>query len=583
MRTCDHSGRVLSRVLTAAVLVGPITVGTTIAGPSAVRPDEVATRVNEALGLRASHVEYLIIDETPGRPVIGVVSIEGTPQILFLEPYSVRADNYRLLVQEADGEIRAHEPGPVRTLRGSLLGVEGSLIAGSMLDDGLHARIVLPSGSEFWVEPLGGRVADVGDGAYVVYRTEDVLPTNRTCALDAIEQPLRADALLGDSGAIVENDPLTAGVACDAEIAFDADFEYFQDYGTVAAVQTRISSVINAVNMQYSTEVGITHVITAIIVRTNSNDPYKGNGANKLLNSFRAEWETNQQGIQRDLAQLFTGRNLGGNTIGIAWLSSVCTDLQYSVVQSDFSANFACVTDLSAHELGHSWGANHCSCTSNTMNSFITCANTFHPNATIPEIIAFRDSRTCLEGCGGDPPVCGDGNCDPGEDECSCPSDCGSPPATETNCNDGIDNDCDGDVDCADGDCAGDPACDVGEGSAIVDCITYKTQGGPNGLKHLKITVTIVDDTDAPVQGASVSMTLTGNNSYNFGGSTNSDGEVTFTLLQAGNTCYTSDVTNVNAAGLTFNGVEPPNGFLKGSDSTPDADCRSSNDECGSG
>ena len=58
-----------------------------------------------------------------------------------------------------------------------------------------------------------------------------------------------------------------------------------------------------------------------------------------------------------------------------------------------------------------------------------------------------------------DGPVCGDANCDPGEDQCSCASDCGAPPATETNCSDDIDEDCDTDTDCDDADCLGDPAC----------------------------------------------------------------------------------------------------------------------------
>ena len=43
--------------------------------------------------------------------------------------------------------------------------------------------------------------------------------------------------------------------------------------------------------------------------------------------------------------------------------------------------------------------------------------------------------------------------CDPDE-QCSCSLDCGTTPSTETDCSDGIDNDCDGNIDCSDGDCS---------------------------------------------------------------------------------------------------------------------------------
>jgi lysophospholipase L1-like esterase len=63
-------------------------------------------------------------------------------------------------------------------------------------------------------------------------------------------------------------------------------------------------------------------------------------------------------------------------------------------------------------------------------------------------------------------PVCGDENCDFGEDRCNCPADCGTPPETESSCADGIDEDCDLDTDCADVDCDDDLACPVcGDGA----------------------------------------------------------------------------------------------------------------------
>jgi lysophospholipase L1-like esterase len=55
-------------------------------------------------------------------------------------------------------------------------------------------------------------------------------------------------------------------------------------------------------------------------------------------------------------------------------------------------------------------------------------------------------------------PYCGDDTCNGVEDQCTCPVDCGDP-AGEAICSDGIDNDCDGEVDCEDTDCASDPDC----------------------------------------------------------------------------------------------------------------------------
>jgi len=69
-----------------------------------------------------------------------------------------------------------------------------------------------------------------------------------------------------------------------------------------------------------------------------------------------------------------------------------------------------------------------------------------------------ENETNCAVDCGGGS-YCGDETCDPGEDQCNCPDDCGTPPSTETSCTDEIDNDCDTDVDCDDSDCEGDPAC----------------------------------------------------------------------------------------------------------------------------
>ena len=161
-------------------------------------------------------------------------------------------------------------------------------------------------------------------------------------------------------------------------------------------VENRIHSIMNAVNIQYECDVNITHQITTIVVRTDVNDPYSATNTDLVVNEFAAEWNANMAYIQRDVAQLFTAREIDGNIIGQARvLGGVCDFSQaYCYVQSDFSANFQLVTDLSAHELGHLWNAFHCDCANPglTMNPGITGANRFESITTIPFIKGYRST-----------------------------------------------------------------------------------------------------------------------------------------------------------------------------------------------
>ena len=93
--------------------------------------------------------------------------------------------------------------------------------------------------------------------------------------------------------------------------------------------------------------------------------------------------------------------------------------------------------------------------------------------------------QQCMEPCWPDPGVCGDGLCTPDEDPAWCPQDCAvwSPEI----CDDGLDNDSDGFVDCADWDCQGVgqcPAeiCDDGfdnDGDGWVDCDDFNCGDDP--------------------------------------------------------------------------------------------------------
>ncbi|MCH8345253.1 MAG: hypothetical protein IH983_14885 [Planctomycetes bacterium] len=375
------------------------------------RVEPGAVDLNVAFGLRRSTVVTLDIGETPNVPILVEVPIGGEVFTLDLQPHSLRAETYQVLVQVEDGSLVEVEPEPIRTLRGVVAEDPASIVSGSLLQDGLHAAIRFTNGDLYWLEPIGSRIPGAAANDYVVYHNDDVLETGGVCGIDALQ---RFPNIVGaDGGGGVAGGPC-GNVLYIAELGCDADFEYFSDYGSVAAVQNRINLIINTVNVQYEIQVQITHEITAIIVRTVSGPPYTSTSAGTLLDQFHDEWLTNQVGIRRDLAHLFTGKNLNGDTIGIAWnIGVVCVFQQhYSLVQSDYNGNFSCATDLTTHELGHIWGADHCgsgcfpptdcTCFTHTMRCAITCANNFSAPCTRPEIIAHRNTVPCLD-CDVDP------------------------------------------------------------------------------------------------------------------------------------------------------------------------------------
>ena len=98
--------------------------------------------------------------------------------------------------------------------------------------------------------------------------------------------------------------------------------------------------------------------------------------------------------------------------------------------------------------------------------------------------------------------------------------------------------------------------------AVIVDSITYTTE---RNNRDLLITVALVDDLGGPVSGASVSINISRNDAPAGSGSgtTGTDGTVTFKLKNAKSGTYTTQVTAVAAAGLTWDGVTPENYFTK--------------------
>jgi len=380
-----------------AVVYGAAILEAGAVGPTIERvaPDDlsiIAAEADALLNLSAGEIVTVHISPIAGATIRAVIPTRSGERTLELLADSVRAPDYELLTQTADGSYVSVDPGPVKTLRGRVLGIDGSRVAASLQDDGLYAMMLYPDGHREWLEPIGTRVASAATDQYVLYHDDDVPANGGTCATATKPRNARLDQV--ESAAVA-----TGGTLLIAELGIDSDVEYFQDYGSIAATEVQINNIINTMNLQYERDLGVRHIITTIVVRTMEPDPYSATDAGGLVNQFRDRWVAQMGHVPRDAAQLFTGKSLSGGAIGIAITRSLCfKDSAYCVVASNAvpCALFACKTDLSAHELGHIWSANHCECPGWTMNAFIQSANRFHPTFDIPELTTFRDSRTCL-------------------------------------------------------------------------------------------------------------------------------------------------------------------------------------------
>ncbi|MFT5288110.1 MAG: hypothetical protein ACI8QS_000851 [Planctomycetota bacterium] len=477
----QHPTRMVSSVTAALLLAGLASAN------SGLEP-----QASQALGLSSAELIQVNLIGAPGVDSSAFFTYGGTTVELQLSPSSPYAEGFQLLEDRGNGDLVAVTPQPSRTYRGTVAGLPGSIVAGSWLDDGLYARVRLNDSADYWIQPLQRHIVGALPGQHVLYSSEDVLDHDKTCGLDLLANARPPQQFGGGNN----GGGGTEAAGSIAELALDADFEYFQAYGSSGAVQSMITAVISTMNLQYEAEVDITHLITAIVVRTTSSDPYSSTNANTLLDQFVNEWNSNQGSIQRDVAQLFTGKEIDSGTIGIAYVGVICHgSFGYGLVQSDFNSNFSCSTDLSAHELGHNWSAGHCNCTSNTMNPYITCANTFSSNFSRPDIISHRDSRSCLDG--------------------------GTPPPDATSVN--------------------------------IASITVGTVKANKGNKNGRATVTVVDDNGDPVAGAVITGDFSGpyfNESGVTSSATNSSGVATLMTSGSakGKVNFTFCVTGVAAS-----------------------------------
>ena len=130
-----------------------------------------------------------------------------------------------------------------------------------------------------------------------------------------------------------------------------ADIQYATSSSELTA-QEQVISQMNIVNGIFSEQVGVQFGITEIEV-LNDNGNLTSSNASELLGQFRTFVGNDNPG----LAHLFTGRNIDGGTVGIAFVNAICRNAGVGLTEAGGRGTFGALT--AAHEFGHNFGAPH--------------------------------------------------------------------------------------------------------------------------------------------------------------------------------------------------------------------------------
>ncbi|MEO1259168.1 MAG: PKD domain-containing protein [Bacteroidota bacterium] len=321
---------------------------------------------------------------------------------IYLEPRDMRKPGYLRRWVTADGIVEM-PPTENITFRGKLEAPGGRSVS-LTIDEDLLRGFVKTEEDMYFIEPVSNFIKGQPKDLFVVYQACKVIPReDARCGYSELMN--KTEKYAPKQGQ--EHGKTEKAVAClEVEIAIASDWEMFQDFGSGGAVEGFETGVLADVQTNYDDEFAdelLFVIVEFFTVTSAGGDPWTtSNNAGTLLNSF-TNWGPGGFGATHDVGALWTGRNFTGGTIGIAWLSAVCTNIRYHCLEN-FSSNACLLRVLWAHELGHNFGANHTG-GGTIMAPSVNCTSTWSPTS-INQINNYVSSISCLGACGGAlPPI----------------------------------------------------------------------------------------------------------------------------------------------------------------------------------
>lgn len=282
--------------------------------------------------------------------------------------FALALDANEPLIEKLEGPLRGSS---LRLYRGRIdhvagswvrLALEGSSLQG-MFWDGVDLYVVEPAAQVR--DSLAQAPPDLAPGEPIVFRLQDVVidAAAATCASEPESGERTAldefTSLVGElkSSHLMAQAP---GAAVRLQISAMADALFLQRYASEAQARDAVLVRLNNVDGVFSSQLGVEIQVPSVFANAAQSDPLSNaTSPSALLRELAKLRKRSPQLHSAGLTHLFTGRNLDGETVGIAYLNKLCHP-EYGVGLTEVRTQNAWRDSLiAAHEIGHNFGASH--------------------------------------------------------------------------------------------------------------------------------------------------------------------------------------------------------------------------------
>jgi len=255
-------------------------------------------------------------------------------------------------------------PDGVQVYRGNLANMPGSW-ARIVVFDGMPRGVFSDGDQLYAIDAPGDSI--VNTASPIIYRLADTFiePGTMTCGSESLSGngAVLYSKLVGDLG-----DAVAQGLGAVSEISIGAvgDFEFTTAQGGDVAAAAAIVARLNMVDGYYSQDIGVQIVVPFIETFSTSADPFDtaadpvtGETDSGLLLDELVTYRQNTPAQDSlGLTHLYTGRDLIGSNVGVAWNNTLCrSGVGSGLSEGNGTALFDSL--VAAHEIGHNFGAPH--------------------------------------------------------------------------------------------------------------------------------------------------------------------------------------------------------------------------------